>query len=110
MAKTKQLTKQQIERQNELRAIVYRDCLNTLDDYLNDNFYDGKTFTLDQLITDEPNDKKGILACQFFLVSRLSNPHVDVKDLIETEMLKHCWLRREDDVTGLITYTKPTQN
>ena len=110
MAKTKQLTKQQIERQNELREIVYRDCLSTLDQYLDDHCCDGKTFSLDQLITDEPNNKKGVLACQFFLVSRLSNPHVDVKDLIKTEMYNHGWIRREDDATGRITYTKPTQN
>lgn len=103
-------TQQQIKRQNELRGVVYHDCLSTLDQYLDDDFYNGKTFTLDQLITDEPNDKQGVLACQFYLVNCLSNDHNDVKDLIELEMNNHNWLRREDDVTGLITYTKPDRN
>ena len=77
------------ERQTELRGVVYRDCLSTLDQYLDDDYYDGKTLTLNQLITDEPNDKQDVLACQFYLVNRLSNDHNYVKDLIENEMSQH---------------------
>lgn len=102
MTTTQQLT----ERQKELRSVVYRDCLSTLDQYLDDDYYDGKTFTLDHLIVDHPTDQKGVLACQFFLVNRLSDDHNDIKDLIELEMNNYDWLRREDKVTGLISYTK----
>ena len=97
------------KRQLELQKVVYRDCLNTLDEYLNEEQYDGKTFTLEELTANSISDHKGFLAIQFYLVSRMSDPHISIPELIEVEMKNHGWIRNIDKENGVITYTKPAK-
>lgn len=97
------------KRQLELQQIVYEDCLSTLSQYLDESQYDGKTFTAEDLTADSIQSHKGILAIQFYLVSRMSYPHISVPELIEVEMKNHGWIRRQDEQNGTISYTKPSQ-